>query len=346
MNCKFMTLAEKDGVEISFDQKCLNVDFDRGDVKFFDEVQNREYTVHGQTILATDGAYSLARLAMTKTPRYDYSQTYLTHGYKELHIPPGPQGQHLIDKHALHIWPRGTYMMIALPNMDGSFTVTCFFPYEGEHGFDRLDNADDDTILNFFKSDFKDAHDLMPDLLQDWRRNPTSSLVTIKCFPWSVGGSCCLLGDASHAIVPFFGQGMNAGFEDCHIFAKTLAEYSGDHWADVFKRFQDERKVNTDAIADMAQENFIEMRDSVADTEFQFRKKVQALLGTEFPGVFNSRYEWVSFSNLPYSEAKRMGQVNDKIVDELVRDIDHDITKIDMNKAKELMAKYFPQSRL
>jgi len=346
LNCKFMTLAEQDGVEIFFDHKCLHVDFENSKVSFLDEVSKKEYEVSGQTILATDGAYSLARLSMTKMPRYDYSQTYLSHGYKELHIPPGPNGEHLLNLKALHIWPRGTYMMIALPNMDGSFTVTCFFPYEGEHGFNRLDHADDETILNFFHADFKDAAELMPDLLENWRNNPTSSLLTIKCFPWSVEGSCCLLGDASHAIVPFFGQGMNAGFEDCHIFAKILSEYSGDEWADVFKKFQDERKTNTDAIADMAQENFIEMRDSVADPEFQFRKKVQQLLGTEFPGVFNSRYEWVSFSNVPYSEAKRLGHVNDQIVEELVEGIGHDMSKIDLGKARDLIKKYFPQHRL
>lgn len=244
--------------------------------------------------------------------------------------------------------------MIALPNLDGSFTVTCFFPFEGENGFDKLDHADDETVLNFFKRDFADAIPLMPNLIHDWRANPTSSLVTVRCFPWSYDGTACLfgkilfiliLGDAAHAIVPFFGQGMNAGFEDCNIFSQML-DSMGPQWKQLFQEFQKTRKPDADAIADMALENFIEMRDKVGNADFLFAKQVQHKLGNEFPGRFNSRYELVSFTTIPYSEAARLGKLIDHVTNELVKDADRNIDKVDMNKAKELMDKYFPVAHL
>eukprot|EP01118_Nematostelium_gracile_P014086 TRINITY_DN5425_c0_g1_i2.p1 TRINITY_DN5425_c0_g1~~TRINITY_DN5425_c0_g1_i2.p1 ORF type:complete len:242 (-),score=47.56 TRINITY_DN5425_c0_g1_i2:13-681(-) len=209
-----------------------------------------------------------------------------------------------MDKHCLHIWPRGSSMMIGLPNMDGSFTMTCFFPFEGEGGFDHLDNAHDQIISDFFQKEYPDAFDMMPDLVKDWKTHPTSSLVTVKCFPWSIEDQVCLFGDAAHAIVPFFGQGMNAAFEDCDVFIQLMDADGQQNWKKIFQKFQEVRKDNTDAIADMAFENFIEMRDSVANPDYIFSHDVQVLLGNQFPGQFNSRYELISFSNLPYKECK------------------------------------------
>jgi len=345
LNKKFMTLAEqRNGVRIHFNHKCLNVDLNNKTVTIR-KPSGEVIHVSGQTILACDGAFSAVRSSLLHTPRFDYSQSFLEHGYKELHIPPNEKGEHQMDKHRLHIWPRGSFMMIALPNLDGSFTVTCFFPYAGENGFDALDSATDDTVLRFFRKDFPDSVPLMPNLLEDWKRNPTSSLVTVRCFPWSIENQCCLFGDAAHAIVPFFGQGMNAAFEDCDVFNQIL-DNVGNNWNQVFHEFQNARKVNTDAIAHMALENFVEMRDKVADPVFLFQKRVQHLLGIEFQGRFNSRYELVSFSTIPYSEALRLGQIGDHITEELIKDANGDINKIDLNKAKELIEKLLPHSHL
>jgi len=345
LNKKFMTLAEKrEGVKIHFDHKAIGVDLKNGEVTLHNP-EGKTIHVKGQTVLACDGAFSAGRSSMVHTNRYDYSQAYLQHGYKELHIPPNEKGEHQMDKNCLHIWPRGSFMMIALPNLDGSFTVTCFFPYDGETGFDVLDSAEDDSLLRFFKRDFPDSVPLMPNLLQDWKHNPTGSLVTVRCYPWSINDKICLFGDAAHAIVPFFGQGMNAAFEDCDIFNQLLDQYKGN-WQTIFDKYQIARKINSEAIADMALENFVEMRDKVADPDFLFKKKVQHMLGNEFPGRFNSRYELVSFSNLPYREAFNLGQIGDMITDELIKDTNGDIKKIDMSKAKELIDKHFPHAHL
>ncbi|PRP76542.1 2-polyprenyl-6-methoxyphenol hydroxylase-like oxidoreductase [Planoprotostelium fungivorum] len=312
LNCRLMTLSEKNpNVKYFFEHKVVNIDLKNEQVTV--QLPSGETkVVKGQTIIATDGAYSVARGTMMHMSRYNYSQEYLPTGYKELHIPPGPNGEHLIDKNSLHIWPRGHLMMIALPNQDGSFTVTCFFPFDGADGFDVLDRADDATLTQFFEEKFPDVVPLIPSLTHDFRNNPTSSLVTIKCWPWSVNGNICLLGDASHAIVPFFGQGMNAAFEDCLVFDRIKREEKGD-WGQVFKKFQEERKRNTDAIAQMAEENHYEMRDKVGDHTFLWRKKVERLLGNKFPERFLSRYELVSFSLMPYKDALDRGAINGEI---------------------------------
>jgi kynurenine 3-monooxygenase len=201
LNCKLMTLAEQNaGVKITFNHRCTNMNVKTGDVTFQNTVTNEKVTRSGNThlaVLGTDGAFSAVRNAMMKTPFYDYSQSYLPYGYKELHIPPGPSGQHQMDKNCLHIWPRKSFMMIALPNTDGSFTVTCFFPMKGDFGLGTLDNSDDNYVSSFFQREFPDAFALMPTLLHDFRANPTSGLVTIRCFPWSIEDKCCLFGRCS-----------------------------------------------------------------------------------------------------------------------------------------------------
>jgi kynurenine 3-monooxygenase len=253
-----------------------------------------------------------------KAGRFNFSQDYLEHGYKELTIPPDENGNFRLEKNALHIWPRGSFMMIALPNPDGSFTCTLFFPYAGENGFDALNSPE--KVLSFFKQEFPDAVPLMPTLLEDFMNNPTGSLTTVRCAPWYWKDSLALLGDAAHAIVPFFGQGMNCSFEDCVIMDEKM-EALEMNWTKVFPAYFESRKTNADAIADMALENFIEMRDKVADPKFLLRKEVEHLLEDKFPEKFIGRYVMVSFTNIPYREAFNKGLEQDKILEQLCQNI-------------------------
>jgi len=336
LNQRLMSLAESyEGVRFHFNQMCTHVDTRKGIVSLTDtqtgSLTHLEEGVH----LACDGAYSAIRYAMIKTPRFNLVQSHLAHGYKELTIPAGVNGSFQIEKHALHIWPRGSFMMIALPNLDGSFTCTLFFPYEGEYGFDQLTTPE--KVMTLFEEQFPDAIPLIPDLTEEFFSNPTGSLVTIRCYPWALSDKILLLGDASHAIVPFFGQGMNAAFEDCAEFGELLDQHGND-WSKLFDTFQKQRKPNAEAIADMALENFIEMRDHVGNTEFLFRKKVEHLLGRTFPS-YKARYECVSFSRIPYKEAYELGERNDKILSELTEGIDT-LEQIDLNKAEKLINKY------
>ena len=262
-----------------------------------------------------DGDFSAIRTSMQKTPRFNYSQQYLEYGYKELSIPPGPQGAHLIEKNALHIWPRGHFMLIALPNFDGSFTCTLFLPYEGDEGFDQLNR--EDQIKAFFEKHFPDTIPLMPELVSDFQQNPTGSLVTVRCNPWQYDHKFLLIGDASHAIVPFYGQGMNSGFEDCTILDELLDEYEED-WATVIKMFSETRPKDTNAIADLALRNFIEMRDLVADPQFLLRKEMEAYFNKQYVGRFNPLYSLVTFSHVPYSQALKEGHDQDRLFGEIL----------------------------
>jgi kynurenine 3-monooxygenase len=219
-----------------------------------------------------------------------------------------------MEKNALHIWPRGTYMLIALPNQDGSFTCTLFFPYQGENSFASL--VTPEKVLDFFREQFPDAVPLIPGLQTDFSNNPTGDLVTIKSFPWHIEGKVLLLGDAAHAIVPFYGQGMNCAFEDCTVLDECIEKFGSD-WKTVFREYEAARKANTDAIADLALENFIEMRDSVADPTFLLKKKVELLLEQKYPGEFLSKYAMVTFHRLPYTEALERGRLQDEILMEI-----------------------------
>jgi kynurenine 3-monooxygenase len=248
---------------------------------------------------------------MNKLDRFDFSQSYLEHGYKELTIPPTAAGDFAMEPNALHIWPRGAFMMIALPNQDRSFTCTCFWPFSGPPGFDALKTPE--QIRSFFKERFSDAVPLMPTLVQDFQANPTSSLVTMRCWPWVYRDKAALLGDAAHAIVPFYGQGMNAAFEDCVVLAEC-AERSGSSWCKALAEYQSRRKPNTDAIADMALENFIEMRDHVASRTFLLKKKLGHAMHRLFPRAFVPLYNMVSFSTIPYAEARKRADLQSKIV--------------------------------
>lgn len=285
----------------------------------------------GEAVIAADGAWSALRKDMLENVKnFDYSQSFLEYGYKELHIPPGANGAFQMEKHALHIWPRKSHMMIALPNTDGSFTMTLFYPYRG---FDALKTNDD--VLAFFKSDFPDAVPLMPTLVEDFFTNPTGALVTVKCAPWN-DGNRVLIGDAAHAIAPFFAQGMNSGFEDCHVLNSLIGDKPD--WAAVFDAFSRLRKPNADAIADMVIENFYEMRDGVTNPKFALKKQVGFALEKRWPDKFIPRYSMVIFHpEIPYAEAKRRGDIQEKILDELCANINKP-EELDWGRAENLLS--------
>jgi kynurenine 3-monooxygenase len=335
LNMMLMDEAEKyDNVTIHFKQKCLGMDFRTNELKLQNEETGELSWVAVNIVIGTDGSASAIRTDMSRIGRFNLSQQYLEHGYKELTISPGPNGAFPMEKNALHIWPRGTYMLIALPNPDGSFTCTLFFPFEGEFSFATLNT--EEKVLDFFKMQFPDAVPLMPTLVKDFFTNPTGSLVTIKCAPWSVGDKALLLGDAAHAIVPFFGQGMNCAFEDCTYLNACIEKY-GTNWQKVFQEYEKLRKANTDAIADMALENFIEMRDQVADAAFLLRKQVEFALEEKYPARFIPRYSMVSFHRIPYSVAYTRGEIQERILRELCRSIES-VEELDWGKAEALVS--------
>jgi kynurenine 3-monooxygenase len=315
LNALLMTEAENAGVKIHFNERCIRMDLESGKAIFRNELTGETTEVNAAQIYGTDGAFSEVRHAMMMTDRFDYSQTYLKHGYKELSIPAADNGGFRLEKHALHIWPRGGFMLIALPNLDGSFTVTLFLSFEGKYAFENLNT--EKQVLDFFQEVFPDVVSHMPTLVQDFFSNPTSSLCTVRCFPWKYKDKALILGDASHAIVPFYGQGMVCGFEDCHVFDQLADQYWNDKHM-LFERFQESRKPDSDAIADLALRNFIEMRDLVADPKFLLRKKIEKKLSAKHPGKWVPLYEMVTFSEMRYSEALARGKQQDAIMDDIL----------------------------
>lgn len=314
LNITLLNAAERQpGVAIHFGVRCLGVDFESSRASVLDLSIGSTRTIDTHTVIAADGAFSGVRSSMMLRDRFDYSQSYLPHGYKELTIPPADAGGWRMEPNALHIWPRGTYMMIALPNQDGSFTCTLFWPFEGPHSFAALRSRED--ILRFFDEHFPDSLPLIPALADDFLHNPTSSLVTVRCSPWHVGGRAVLVGDAAHAVVPFYGQGMNCSFEDCAVLDECLSREPRD-LETAFAEYGRLRKPNTDALADLAIANFIEMRDKVNDPEFIFRRKVDHALEALFP-EYRSLYEMVTFTTIPYAEASARAARAEHAVDSL-----------------------------
>ena len=315
LNVLLMTEAEKAGVKINFSQRCTAMNLDAGEATFKDEVSGETNTVLANHIYGTDGAFSEVRHNLMMTERFNYSQEYLKHGYKELSIPPAEDGGFRLDKNALHIWPRGGYMVIALPNLDGSFTVSLFLSFEGKQAFENLNTEKE--VVDFFNEVFPDIVPHMPTLVDDFFANPTSSLVTVRCFPWRHKDKALIFGDASHAIVPFYGQGMVSGFEDCYVFDQ-LADELWDDKEELFKQFEESRRPDADAIADLALRNFIEMRDSVANPKFLLRKKIEKAINAKHPEKWVPLYSMVTFSELRYSEALARGKEQDKIMEEIL----------------------------
>jgi len=335
LNIALINAAEEQGATIHFNQRCTGYDLKTGDIRVRNEETGDETTREAGVVIGCDGSASSIRAEMLKLSRFGFSQQYLDYGYKELTIPAGSKGEHLLETHALHIWPRGNHMLIALPNIDGTFACILFLPFEGTDSFAGLTTAAE--VIQFFESRFPDAVPLMPQLADNYFANPTGAMVTVKCSPWHVEGRALLLGDAAHAIVPFFGQGLNCGFEDCTGLVELLDRYGAD-WPRVFTEFENERKVNTDAIADMAIENFTEMRDRVADSRFLFRKKVELALEEKYPRLFVPKYAMVTFHRIPYSVAQARGTVQDRILTELCESI-HCVEDLDWNKADRLICR-------
>jgi kynurenine 3-monooxygenase len=297
-------------VRVHFNHRCTEVDLDEAVAHL--ETESGQLTARGDAVIGVDGAFSAVRQSMRRRlGGFDYDESYLPHGYKELTIPPGPDGGWRMEKEALHIWPRKSFMMIALPNPDGSFTCTLFWEFEGPRSF--ATTKTDDDVHRFFEEEFPDAVPLMPALLEDFRENPTGSLVTIRCAPWHYKDKVALVGDAAHAVVPFYGQGMNAAFEDCVVLDECLAEFPKNReraFAEYFSR----RKANADALASLAVHNFIEMRDKTASKTFRTKKKLDHLLEGLLPGVYLPLYTMVTFTRIPYAEAAHRARRQDRIV--------------------------------
>jgi kynurenine 3-monooxygenase len=331
LNMVLMDEAEKNGVHIYFNHRCTHVDFEKTSLTLQALGAANSQTFDFSIIIGADGAFSAVRSFMQITDRFNYSQYYIDHGYKEMHIPAGENGEFLLEKNALHIWPRESFMMIALPNPDATFTCTLFFPFNGSPSFDSLKTRDD--VHQFLSKTFPDALKLNANLVDDYFANPTSSLVTLKCFPW-VRNNTLVIGDAAHAIVPFYGQGMNAGFEDCRILNELLTKHKDD-WTTVLGEFQSLRKPDADAIAELALDNFIEMRDLVADPEFLLRKKIEAKLHELFPDRWIPQYSMVTFNdNIRYSDARNTGQKQKRIMDDVMKqeDIHDNWQRLDFSK--------------
>ena len=333
LNIALINAAEEQGATIHFNRRCTGYDWKTGAIRLRDEETGKETALEAEVVIGCDGSASSIRAEMLRMNRFNFSQQYLDYGYKELTISAGPQGENLLETHALHIWPRGNHMLIALPNIDGTFACILFLPFEGADSFADLTTPA--QVDQFFESRFPDAVPLMPQLGENYFANPTGAMVTIKCSPWHVEGKALLLGDAVHAIVPFFGQGLNCGFEDCSCLVELL-DRDGADWPRMFAKFENERKVNTDAIADMAIENFTEMRDRVADSRFLFRKKVELALEQRYPQLFVPKYAMVTFHRIPYSVALARGAVQDRMLAELCESIDR-VEDLDWDKANRLI---------
>lgn len=301
--------AEALGVKVVFEHRCIDIDFTSASASF-----DNGKTISADFLFGADGAFSSLRSAMQKTDRFNYRQEYITAGYKELSMPPTADGDFALDPGALHIWPRGEYMLIALPNLDKSFTCTLFFPFEGPISFDALKTEADVTA--FFNDKFKDAAPHIPTLEKEFFENPTSSLITVRCSPW-VKEKTALIGDSAHAIVPFYGQGMNSGFEDCYVFNQLLEKHGEINDA-LLEEYQTLRIPDGNAIADLALYNFIEMRDKVADSRFILQKKIEKKLNQQYPDKWVPLYSMTTFSDFRYSEAWALGRKQQAIMDKVL----------------------------
>src|SRR5712672_2114488 len=297
-------------VRVHFGHKCTDVDLAEAVCHL--ETETGKLTARGDAVLGVDGAFSAVRKSMQREiANFQYDESYLAHGYKELTIPPEPDGSWRMEKNALHIWPRKSFMMIALANPDASFTCTLFWEFEGRRSFATMKT--DDDVRRFFEEEFPDAVPLMPSLLDDFRNNPTGSLVTIRCAPWFYRDKVCLVGDAAHAVVPFYGQGMNAAFEDCVVLDECLEEFP-ENRERAFAEYFHHRKENSDTLADLAIGNFIEMRDKTASKTFRVKRKLDHLLEGALPRIYLPLYTMVTFTRMPYAKAAKRAQIQDALV--------------------------------
>jgi kynurenine 3-monooxygenase len=314
LNVKLIELADEfPNITLHFNSKCVDVDIDKS-IATFELEDGSLKTIQSDRMIGTDGAFAATRGKLQISDRFNYSQHYLHVGYKEMVIPAGANNAFLMEKNALHIWPRGSFMMIALPNPAGDFTCTLFVPYEK---FDTIKT--DADIKQFFDEEFADAAPMMPTLLEDYKQNPIGNLVTVKCYPWVKEDKLALMGDAAHAIVPFYGQGMNCSFEDVVVFDEMIEKY-GDDWKNIFDAYQKERKPNADAIADLAVQNYYEMADKVGDKHFLHKKHIEHDLTELYPDKFKSQYELTTFSLTGYKYAWDQGKKNDVLLEKIIAD--------------------------
>lgn len=315
LNVLLMDLAEREeNVDLHFRHKLLSTDLKTAQAVFEDE-KGTEKIVKADVLIGADGTYSTVRNHMMRQDRFQFSQHYIEHGYKELTIPANADGSHQIETNALHIWPRGNYMLIALPNTDGSYTCTLFFPYEGEYSFESLKTPK--QVLDFFKEVFPDVVPLIPTLVEDYFNNPTASLSIMRCYPWAVSDKVLLIGDSAHATVPFYGQGMNAGFEGCYVLDQLMEQY-GDDWKACFDAYSKYRKPDGDGVQDLSMHNFIVMRDKTADPKFLLQKKIELKFSKKHPEKWLPLYSMVSFSNIRYSEAWKIGQQQEALMQKIM----------------------------
>ena len=316
LNRKMIDLAEAAGVEFRFEEKVWDIDLSEAKL-YTGETEKGEWQEYKfDLIFGADGAFSRVRHKMQRQSRFNYSQDFINVGYKELRIPANPDGTHKLDKNSFHIWPRGNFMLIAMPNLDGSFTCTLFMPFEGEFSFENI--ATEAAAEEFFDTHFPDVRDQISNFTKDFFRNPTSALVTVKCFPWTYNDKIALVGDAAHAIVPFYGQGMNAGFEDISVLRDLEKKYPGD-WQKIFQKYQVLRKPNADAIAELSYRNFLEMSSKTADPKFLLRKKIEKKFSEKHPDKWIPVYSRVTFSEKSYSEALELGDEQAAIMDKIMK---------------------------
>lgn len=316
LNRKMIDLAEETGAEFFFEQKIWDVTLKEAILHVGESERGVWDELKYDIVFGADGAFSRIRHRMQRQSMFNYSQEFLKLGYKELNIPANADGSHKLDSTSFHIWPRGDYMLIALPNLDGSFTCTLFMPFEGENSFDLLKNKKD--VEAFFTKNFPDSIEVIPNLTEDFFKNPTSTLVTMKCFPWTYSDKVALIGDACHAIVPFYGQGMNAGFEDITVLYEIIEKH-GDDWEAIFSEYQNVRKPDADAIAELSYRNFIEMGTKTADENFLLQKKIEKHFSDKYPEKWIPLYSRVTFSDRPYSEALAIGDKQDEIMKKILQ---------------------------
>jgi len=312
LNAIMMDLAESKGnTKIHYQHQCLDANLEKGHITLKNLNTQEVFEDKADVIFAADGAFSAVRYnSMQKVDRFNFSQFYIEDGYKELLLPADKNGNYQIEKNALHIWPRGRFMLIALPNEDGSFTCTLFMPFENDkYAFKQLDS--DDKIEDFVKEVFPDFYEMIPNLIENWHQNPLSSMSITRCFPWTVG-KFALMGDSAHSTVPFYGQGMNAGFEDCFVMWELFNKHKD--WDKTFKEYQEIRKPDGDALQDLSLDNYYVMRDHVADERFLLQKKIESKIHERHPNKWIPLYSQVSFSNIRYSDAYKQGKIQEEIM--------------------------------
>ncbi|WPY99247.1 NAD(P)/FAD-dependent oxidoreductase [Christiangramia sp. OXR-203] len=316
LNRKMIDLAEEAGAEFRFEEKIWDVDLPNAKLYTGESEKSVWKEYQFDLIFGADGAFSRTRHKMQRQSRFNYSQHFIDVGYKELTIPANPDGSHKLDNASFHIWPRGNFMLIAMPNLDGSFTCTLFMPFEGDISFESIQT--EQQADQFFEQYFPDIKDEISNLKRDFFKNPTSAMVTIKCYPWSYFDKITLVGDSAHAIVPFYGQGMNAGFEDISVLNQKMNQH-GDNWEIIFEEYQRERKPNTDAIAELSYRNFVEMSSKTADPSFLLRKKIEKKFAQKYPELWVPLYSRVTFSDKAYSDALDIGDYQRGIMDEVMK---------------------------